>query len=94
MRVPGTNVRFGLDAVVGLIPGVGDALSATVSAYLIGRAAALDAPLPLLVRMAGNLVLDLVVGSVPVAGDLFDIGFRANRRNVELLRRHLAERVG
>lgn len=92
MRIPGTDVRVGLDALVGLIPGVGDALSAGVSCYLIGRAMRIGAPPLLLVRMAGNVGIDLLAGSVPIAGDLFDVGFRANRRNVELLRRHLERR--
>lgn len=90
-RVPGTNLRFGLDGIAGLIPGVGDALSAAVSAYLIGRAVGLGAPVTLAARMTLNLAIDLIAGAVPVAGDLFDFGFRANRKNVELLRRWLAK---
>lgn len=92
VRIPGTQVRVGLDALIGIIPGAGDALSAAVSAYLIGQAARIGVPPLLIARMVGNLAVDLLVGAVPVAGDLFDIGFRANRRNVELLRRHLARR--
>jgi hypothetical protein len=89
VKLPGTDFRVGLDGVAGLIPGVGDAVSAAVSAYLIARAAKLGLPVTLILRMVGNLGLDLVVGAIPVVGDLFDFGFRANRRNVELLRRHL-----
>jgi Domain of unknown function (DUF4112) len=88
--IPGTNIRFGLDAIIGLIPGVGDTISATLSSYLIWRAHRMGASKLTLVRMAGNTVLDTVVGAVPVLGDLFDVQFRANRRNLELLRRQLA----
>jgi Domain of unknown function (DUF4112) len=89
-RVPGTNIRFGIDAIIGLIPGVGDTISATLSSYLIWRAHKMGASKLTLLRMAGNTVLDTVVGSVPVFGDILDVKFRANRRNLELLRRHMA----
>jgi hypothetical protein len=94
VRVPGTEFRVGLDGLAGLVPGVGDALSAGVSAYLIARASKLGLPRTLILRMVGNLGVDLVVGAIPVLGDLFDFGFRANRRNVELLRRHLERKAG
>jgi hypothetical protein len=86
-QIPGTNVRFGLDAIIGLIPGVGDAISATLSSYLIWRAHQLGASKFTLLRMTGNMAVDTVVGAVPLIGDLFDMKFRANRRNVQLLRR-------
>ena len=89
IRVPGTNLRIGLDGLVGLIPGAGDAATGALAAYLVIRAADLGAPPSLLARMAGNVGLDLAAGAIPVLGDLFDVGFKANRRNVELLRRHL-----
>ncbi len=85
--IPGTNIRFGLDAIIGLIPGVGDAVSATLSSYLIWRAHQLGASKLTLLRMAGNTAVDTVVGSVPLLGDVLDLKFRANRRNLELLRR-------
>lgn len=85
--IPGTNIRFGLDAVIGLIPGVGDAVSATLSSYLIWRAHQLGASKFTLLRMAGNMAVDTVMGSVPLLGDVLDVKFRANRRNLELLRR-------
>jgi hypothetical protein len=85
--IPGTNIRFGLDAIIGLIPGVGDAVSATLSSYLIWRAHQLGASKFTLLRMAGNMAVDTVVGSVPLLGDVLDVKFRANRRNLELLRR-------
>jgi len=87
--VPGTNIRFGLDALIGLVPGIGDAVSTLLSLYIVREARALGAPRILIARMLANVALDGVVGAVPVAGDLFDVAFRANRRNVALLRQHL-----
>ncbi len=91
VRVPGTNVRLGLDAVVGLVPALGDVAGAAFSGYIILAAARLGAPTPVLLRMLLNVTTDTVVGSVPLLGDLFDLGWRANTRNVALLDRHLAD---
>ena len=91
-RIPGTDIRFGADALVGLLPGVGDAATGLVSAYIILRAANHGAPKRLLARMAGNVALDTVVGSIPLAGSVFDLFFKANNRNIRLLRRHLEKR--
>ena len=90
VRVPGTNIRFGFDAVLGLVPGVGDAAGAVVSAYVIIAAARLGAPAPVLTRMLINTGVDALAGAVPLLGDLFDLGWRANTRNVALLEQHLA----
>ncbi|MFD1333676.1 DUF4112 domain-containing protein [Methylopila musalis] len=87
-RIPGTTWRFGLDAAVGLAPGVGDVAMGLVSAYLIKRASDLGAPTHILVRMVGNVALDTAVGSIPILGSVFDVAFKANRRNMRLLRRH------
>jgi len=92
-RVPGTRLRFGLDGVIGLIPGVGDAATGALAAYLAVRARAIGLPAGVILRMAANVGVDLAVGSIPVAGDLFDFGFKANRRNVDLLKRELAKRA-
>jgi hypothetical protein len=92
-RVPGTRVRFGLDGMVGLIPGVGDAATGALAAYLAVRAWDLGLPAGVILRMAANVGVDLAVGSIPVAGDLFDFAFKANRRNIELLKRELAKRA-
>jgi len=89
LRVPGTNIRFGLDAVVGLVPGLGDAAGAALAAYLVVLAARLGAPPAILLRMLLNVSVDAVVGAVPLLGDLFDIGWKANTRNIELLDRYL-----
>jgi hypothetical protein len=88
--IPGTKVRFGVEALLRLAPGIGDAAASALSLYLIYEAYKLDVPATLLARMLGNVVLEAVVGAVPVAGDAFDVLFRANRRNVTLLRRHFA----
>ena len=94
VRVPGTNVRFGLDAIIGLIPGVGDVVGAAASGYIVLAAARLGAPAPVLVRMLMNTGIDAAVGTVPLLGDLFDLGWRSNARNVALLERHLADPGG
>jgi hypothetical protein len=93
VRVPGTGIRFGVDSVLGLIPVVGDAATGALSAYLVVRAWEIGLPTGVIARMLGNVGVDLLVGSVPVAGDLFDVGFKANRRNVDLLKRELARRL-
>ena len=92
--VPGTRLRFGLDAVLGLIPGVGDVVGAAASGYVVLAAARLGAPASVLVRMLLNVGVDTLVGTVPLLGDLFDLGFRSNSRNVALLERHLADPRG
>lgn len=93
IRVPGTNARFGADAVIGLIPGFGDAAGALMSAYIVLQAARLGAPVPSLARMLLNVGIEALFGAVPVLGDLFDAAFKANARNVALLRGEL-ERPG
>jgi hypothetical protein len=87
--VPGTDIRFGLDAVIGLIPGIGDAITTALSLYIVREARALGAPRLLVARMIANVVLDGVVGVVPIVGDAFDVAWRANRRNMALLLVHL-----
>ena len=87
--VPGTRMNFGLDAVVGVIPVVGDAIAAAMGAYLLWEAKNLGMPKWKLWRMAGNIAFDAAVGAVPLAGDLFDLVFRSNSRNLRLIRRHL-----
>jgi hypothetical protein len=87
--IPGTNIRFGLDALIGLVPGIGDVISTALSLYIVREARTLGAPRLLVARMLANVALDGVVGAMPVAGDLFDVAFRANRRNVALLLAHL-----
>lgn len=88
-RIPGTEVRFGWDTLVGLIPGVGDVATAGASLYLIAVAHRMGARKRTLTRMLGNAGVDWVIGSIPFVGDLFDLVFKANKRNVALLRREL-----
>jgi hypothetical protein len=91
--IPFTKFRFGADSLIGLAPGVGDAITTALSLYIVYEAHRLGAPKTLLARMLGNVAIDGVFGIVPVAGDVFDVMFRANRRNVRILREHL-EREG
>lgn len=88
-RLPGTRWRFGLDGLLGFVPGAGDSVTALVSLYVLVEAWRLGAPPGLVLRMLGNVGLDWAVGSVPLVGDFFDLAFKANRRNLDLLRRHL-----
>jgi len=89
VRIPGTKIGIGLDPVIGLIPGLGDVIGGAMSGYILLVAAQEGAPTSVLVRMLGNIALDSLVGLVPVLGDLFDVGVKANRRNVQLLERFL-----
>jgi len=81
--------RFGLDSVIGLIPGVGDLSTAAISAYLVYEAKQLGVPKRTLARMLANVGFDFAVGSVPLLGDILDFAFKSNRRNVKLLEKWL-----
>ena len=89
-RIPGTKIRFGLDPIIGLVPGVGDLAGAVLSGFIILRSARLGAPRSVLARMVMNVAIDTIVGSVPILGDMFDVVWRSNLRNAKLLERHLA----
>jgi hypothetical protein len=91
--LPGTNVRFGMESLLRLVPGIGDAAASALSCYLLYEAHRLGVPKLLFARMVMNVLLEGTVGAVPIAGDAFDVYFRANRRNIALLRAHFA-RVG
>jgi hypothetical protein len=93
-RFPGTNRRFGVDAVLGLVPGIGDVAGLVLSGGVILKAIHLGARGATVVRMAMNVAVDAVVGSVPVLGWFFDFGFKANNRNVALLQRHVRDPAG
>jgi hypothetical protein len=88
-RLPGTGWQFGLDGLVGLIPGIGDAATTLVSLYIVAQAWRLGVRKRTLARMIGNIVLDFLVGTMPVAGDLFDFVWKANLRNLRLARQDL-----
>lgn len=88
LRIPGTNIRFGADSLMGLVPGIGDASGAIVGLAIIYEARRLGVPTHKLGRMVGNVALDAVVGSVPLLGDLFDVYFKAHKRNIEMILAH------
>ena len=83
--LPGTNIRYGIDGIIGLIPVVGDLITTAISLWLVREARALGAPWHITARMLGNVALDGVVGAVPLVGDAFDVMWRSNRRNMRLL---------
>jgi hypothetical protein len=85
-RLPGTRIRFGLDGLIGLVPGIGDTLVLAPAVWLVWRASRLGVPRRDIARMAANTGVDYVVGLVPILGDLFDVGFKGNRRNIAILR--------
>lgn len=93
-HVPGTHLAFGLDPLVGLVPGIGDAAGALVSGYIVLEAARLGTPAVTLLRMLLNIAIDALVGSIPVAGDLFDFAWKANLKNVALIEHHVADPHG
>lgn len=93
LQIPGLGIRFGLDPLIGLIPGLGDAAGAVLAAWVVLLAARLGAPSAVILRMLANVALDAVVGAVPILGDLFDVAWRANTRNVALLDRYLESPV-
>jgi hypothetical protein len=87
VKVPGTGVRFGADAVLGLIPGLGDVAGAALAGYLVLLAQRLGAPRAVVLRMLANVAVDTAAGSVPLVGDLFDVAYKSNTRNLALLER-------
>jgi Domain of unknown function (DUF4112) len=87
--IPGLNRRVGLDAVLGLVPGVGDALSAALASYIIWEARQLGLPRWKIARMIGNVAMDTAIGAIPLAGDVFDVFFKANERNLRIIHEHL-----
>jgi hypothetical protein len=87
--VPGTNMRVGLDGIVGLVPVVGDFITAAMGAWLVWEARNLGMSKFQLVRMAGNIGMDTLIGAVPLVGDLFDFAFKSNTRNLRIMKRYL-----
>lgn len=86
--IPGTSIRVGLDTILGLVPGIGDTATAIPAGYIVYRAHRMGMPRIKLARMGVNAGIDWLVGSIPLVGDLFDLGFKANRRNVRMIRAH------
>jgi hypothetical protein len=90
-RIPGTPIRFGIDGILGLVPGIGDILGGLASCVIIFAAWVRGAPYVTLARMLANVAIEVVVGAIPIAGDVFDIAWRANRRNYALLAEHIEQ---
>jgi hypothetical protein len=89
IRVPGTDFRIGIDPILGILPGAGDAVAAAMSVYIVLESARLGVPFLTLLRMMANVTLDFAIGSVPVIGTLFDAAWKTNQTNVELAVEHL-----
>lgn len=90
-RIPGTNIRFGLDPILGLIPFIGDLLSYAISSTMVLSMLRHGISGKLLIMMLGNITLDYLISSIPILGDIFDFAFKANQRNLSLLRKHQLE---
>lgn len=84
-RIPGTRIRIGFDPLLGLLPGLGDAIAALVGGFIVWTALRAGAPRPVVVRMLGNVALDAIVGAIPLLGTVFDVVFKAHQRNARLL---------
>ena len=89
IRVPGTRIRIGLDPLLGLIPGLGDVVGAFLSAAIVVESLRRGVPKSTVVRIVTNIILDTTIGALPVLGDLFDFAWKSNRRNLDLLERHV-----
>ena len=90
--IPGTKIRLGLDAIFGLVPIAGDLISQAISTYIIWEARQLGVSKLTMARMFANTLVDTMIGAVPLAGDVFDVAFRANMKNLRILQRHLERR--
>lgn len=90
-RIPGTHIRFGLDGLIGLIPGAGDLTTFFISGYMVSILAKNGASGFVLARMIFNILIDALVGSIPILGDIFDVAFKANQKNLRLMREHYHE---
>lgn len=92
ISIPGTPIQIGIDGLLGIIPGIGDSITLPVELWIVYRASKLGLPKRLLARMLVNVGIDYTFGLVPLLGDLFDIAWKANRRNVNIVRTHLGNR--
>lgn len=90
--IPGTNIRIGLDGLLGLVPGIGDTATSLISLYLVIEARRIGVPRLIIARMLINVLLDWAIGLIPLVGDIFDIAYKANRRNIRLLKKHLTQK--
>ena len=89
LTIPGTRFRFGLDALIGIVPGIGDLASALISSYIVWEARRLGLPRWKIARMIANVAFDTTVGAIPLVGDVLDVFYKSNRRNLKILRDHL-----
>lgn len=89
IQIPGTKIVMGLDALLGIVPVAGDFISGLISSYLVWEARQLGAPKWLIARMSANVAIDTMLGSIPIVGDVFDVAYKSNLKNMALLRRHL-----
>ncbi|MEJ7588293.1 MAG: DUF4112 domain-containing protein [Ferruginibacter sp.] len=89
--IPGTNIRFGLDSLIGLVPGAGDFATFLLSGFMVMILAKNGASGFVLARMTFNILIDALIGSIPILGDIFDVAFKANQRNMKLMREHYIE---
>ncbi|WP_374303958.1 DUF4112 domain-containing protein [Ferrovibrio sp.] len=94
VRIPGTDIRVGLDAALNVIPGIGTLMAKAMAGYLVWEARRLGVPVGMILRMVGNVAVDLLISSIPVVGWFGDIFYRANVRNIELLHRHIDHSEG
>ena len=94
IAVPGTRLRLGLDSVIGLVPGIGDLASALISSYIIWEARQLGVPRWKIARMAANVAFDTTIGAIPIVGDVLDVFYKSNRRNLKILRDHIEREAG
>lgn len=94
IRIPGTNRTIGLDGIIGLIPGIGDISGGLISGYIIVKALLMGVPAFVIARMVMNMVIEGVIGVIPIAGDIFDFIFKSNRRNVRLMQTYLENPTG
>lgn len=90
-KIPGTSIRFGLDSLLGLIPGIGDTVTFATTLYLIGVARSHGVPLYIIVKMIWNGLIDWLIGLIPLVGDIFDVGWKSNQKNVALIIAYLED---
>ena len=90
--IPGTNIKFGMDALLGLVPGGGDLVSGIFSLYMLRAAIKMKLPKKAIFSMLVNILLDTTIGIIPVAGDIFDIFWKSNKRNLKIIEKHLANK--
>ena len=88
-KIPGTSIRFGFDSILGLIPGIGDTVTLATTGYLISRAHSYKLPWHVKTTMLWNLFVDWIIGLVPLLGDIFDVGWKANQKNVALIKKYI-----